>query len=92
MAFTTPLTVNGRSYPAAYVRIRQVSTLRGNTLIEMEAWESQAERTADLPPLQWSESSQRFDWLASMRAENPVDYGYQLLQQSGEFQNATWNV
>lgn len=23
---------------------------------------------------------------------NPIDYGYQLLQASGEFPDATWNI
>lgn len=92
MAFTTPLTVNGRSYLAAYVRIGQIQTLRGNTLIELEAWESITERQADLPPLDWKERSKRFNELQDVESTNPVDYGYQLLEQSIEFPDATWNV
>lgn len=92
MAFTTQLIVNGRTYSNAYVRIRQIATLRGNTLIELEAWESTTERQSNLEPLRWTECTRRFDVLTNLETTNPVDYGYQLLQQSGEFPSATWNV
>lgn len=92
MAFTTPLVVNGRSYSAAYVRIAQVQTFRGDTLVELEAWESITERQANLPPLDWKERSKRFYGLTEKQALNPVDYGYQMLEASGDFPDGTWNV
>jgi outer membrane protease len=92
MAFTTPLTINGRSYPAAYVRVRQTSTFKQETLVEMEAWESQAERNTGLPPLNWNESSRRFSTQLELANNNPLDYAYQLLEDSNEWPDAQFNV
>lgn len=92
MAFTSELTVNGRVYAAAYVRVKQSTTARSSTLVELEAWESSVERSAGLPSLQWAECSHRYDTLADTTCTNPIDYAYQLLEASGMFPTATWNV
>jgi len=91
MAFTTDLTVNGRTYPAAYVKATVARCDATTTVIKLQAWETQALREAGVPALNWPNDLQVLN-TATIPSDNPVAYGYNLLEASGEFPNATWNI
>ena len=91
MAFLTPLTVNGRSYPAAYVKATVATSSAQQTVLKLQAWETQELREQDVPSLPYPNDLRMLPTVA-LPAANPVDYGYQLLEASGEFPDATWNI
>ena len=91
MAFSTPLTVNGRSYPAAYVKVTVATSSAQQTVLKLQAWETQELREQDVPSLPYPNDLRMLPTVA-LPAANPVDYGYQLLEASGEFPEATWNI
>lgn len=91
MAFLTPLTVNGRSYPAAYVKVTVATSSAQQTVLKLQAWETQELREQGVPSLLYP-NDLRVLATADLPAANPVDYGYQLLEASGEFPDATWNI
>ena len=91
MAFTTELTIRGRTYATAYVNIDTVQAYTTNCICKLRAWEDQDARVAGIEPLQWYENVAEFV-TTDLQADNPVDYGYKLLEASGEFPDATWNV
>jgi len=92
MAFLTPLTVNGRNYPAAYVKATVARCDTTQTVLKLEAWETQALRQEGVPALNWSNDLRSYETNLDLQSVNPVDYGYKLLEASGEFTEATWNV
>ena len=91
MAFTTELSVNGRNYPAAYVKATVATSSAQQTVLKLQAWETQELREQDVPSLPYPNDLRVVD-TADLPSANPVDYGYQLLAASGEFPEATWNV
>jgi len=91
MAFLTPLTVNGRSYPAAYVKATVATSSAQQTVLKLQAWETQELREQDVPSLPYPNDLRMLPTVA-LPSANPVDYGYQLLEASGEFPEATWNI
>jgi len=92
MAFITPLEVAGRSYPAAYIKATIARCDNKQTIIKLEAWETQELREAGVTPLAWDRDLRSPQTELELQADNPVDYGYKLLEASGEFPEATWNV
>lgn len=92
MAFLTPLEVAGRSYPAAYIKATIARCDTKQTIIKLEAWETQELREAGVTPLAWDRDLRSYETNLDLQAANPVDYGYKLLEASGEFPDATWNV
>lgn len=92
MAFTTPLEVAGRNYPAAYVKATIARSDTKQTVLKLEAWETQELREQKVAPLVWSNDLRVLTTAMQLEAGNPVDYGYQLLEASGEFPEATWDV
>ena len=62
------------------------------TVVQLQVWESQAERVAGAPPIRYDNDLRTFATELELQANNPVDYAYQLLQAGDEFTNATWNV
>ena len=92
MAFTTELSVNGRNYPAAYIKATIARCDTKQTVIRLQAWETQALRGQGVPPLNWSNDLRSYETNLDLQSVNPVDYGYKLLEASGEFADATWNV
>lgn len=92
MAFITPMQVLGRSYTAAYVKASIVRSDKEATLVQLEVWETQALREQSVPPLQMSSPLRSFPTQLSLPSDNPVDYAYKLLEASGEFPDATWNI
>ena len=92
MAFTTPLEVAGRNYLAAYIKATIARCDTKQTVIKLQAWETMELREQGVPPLNWSNDLRTHETNLDLQSVNPVDYGYQLLEASGEFPNATWNV
>lgn len=91
MAFLTPLEVAGRSYPAAYIKATIARCDNKQTIIKLEAWETQELREAGVTPLAWDRDLRSPQTELELQADNPVDYAYKLLEASGEFPEATWN-
>jgi len=92
MAFLTPLEVAGRNYPSAYVKATIARCDSKQVVIKLEAWETQALRQEGVPALNWPNDLRSLATNMDLQAANPVDYGYKLLEASGEFPDATWNV
>ena len=92
MAFLTPLEVAGRSYPKAYIKATIARCDTKQTVIKLDAWETQELREAGVSPLNWDNDLRSHKTNLDLQAANPVDYGYKLLEASGEFTEATWNV
>ena len=92
MAFLTPLEVAGRNYPAAYIKATVARCDNKQVVIKLEAWETQELREAGVTPLAWDRDLRSYETNLDLQAANPVDYGYKLLEASGEFADATWNV
>jgi len=92
MAFLTPITANGRSYPAAYVKVTVARSSAQQTVLKLQAWETQELREQGVPPLAWDNDLRSYETNLDLQAANPVDYAYKLLEASGEFPEATWNV
>ena len=91
MAFLTPLTANGRSYPAAYVKVTVATSSAQQTVLKLQAWETQELREQGVPSLPYPNDLRGLDTI-DLPAANPVDYAYKLLEASGEFTKAAWNV
>jgi len=91
MALLTPITINGRSYPAAYVKVTVATSSAQNTVLKLQAWETQELREQGVPSLPYP-NDLRVLATSDVPSVNPVDYGYQLLEASGEFPEATWNI
>ncbi len=96
MAFTTPLTITQESYSetheVAYIKAEIRLCTPQTTVVQLKVWESQAKRTAGAPPVRYDNDLRSFDTQLTLQADNPVDYAYKLLEQSGQFPEATWNV
>ena len=92
MAFLTPLTVNGRSYPSAYIKATIARCDTKQTFLKLQAWETQELREQDVPSLPYPNDLRSYETNLDLQSVNPVDYGYKLLEASGEFPEATWNV
>ena len=91
MAFITPLEVAGRNYPAAYIKATIARCDVNHTVLKLQAWETQELRAAGVPSLPYPDDLRAMP-TTDLQADNPVDYGYKLLEASGEFPDATWNV
>lgn len=92
MAFITPLEVAGRNYPAAYIKVTVDRCDSKQTKLKLEAWETQELRERNVPPLPWHNDFRSLPTALDLQADNPMDYAYKLLEASGEFTEATWNV
>lgn len=96
MAFTIPLTINGEQQSAAYIKayIRHCDAQR--TVVQLEVYTNQAAR--DNGALSVPDSFLTISTLESfttdlnLQADNPVAYAYKLLENSGKYPDATWNI
>jgi len=89
MAFTTPYELeSGIQLPAAYVNIT-VNTSKALVTCICSVYASAETKEAGKPPI-----TTLYKQFARQDMENinPLDYGYQLLEASGEFPEATWNI
>lgn len=98
MAFTLPLTLNGEPQTAAYVKATLACADATRVVIKLQVWTSQASRTnggepvpSNWLPTDFSEQPQ-FATNMDLQAANPVEYVYSLLEASGLYPDATWNV
>lgn len=92
MAFLTPLEVAGRSYPAAYIKATIARCDSNQVVIKLAAWETQELREQKVSPLNWTTDLRSYETDLNLQADNPVDYAYKLLENSGLYPEATWNV
>ena len=92
MAFITPLEVAGRSYPAAYIKATIARCDSKQTVLKLQAWETKELREQNVPPLAWDNDLRSYETNLDLQSNNPVDYAYKLLEASGEFTKAAWNV
>lgn len=91
MAFTADLTIQGRVYPDAYIKIDYITSSTRGTSCVLTAWDSQAARDANYAPLTWSNNLAVVP-LTDITAANPIAYAYAALEDSGRYPDATWNV
>ena len=98
MAFTLPLTLNGEAQAAAYVKATIARCDTTTTVVKLDVWTTQASRTNEGKPVpsDWLpngfSSLEVFATDLNLQAGNPVEYAYKLLETSGKFPEATWNV
>ena len=92
MAFITPLDVNGRSYANAYVKATLANSTAQQTILRLQVWETQDLREQCVPSLPYPDDIVVCDTDMELTSNNPIDYGYKLLEASGKFPEATWNI
>jgi len=98
MAFTLPLTLNGEQQPAAYVKATVAYADAAQLVVKLTVWTSQASRTnsGEPVPSNWLPSgfTEQPSLVPDMElvANNPVEYVYKMLESSGLYPDATWNV
>jgi len=98
MAFTLPLTLNGEAQTAAYIKATVAYADAAQLVIKLTVWTSQTSRINGGEPVP-------SNWLPSgfteqpslvpdleLSANNPVEYVYKMLESSGLYPDATWNV
>ena len=92
MAFTTHLVAHGYTYPQAYIKAHIMHCDSQRTVIKLTVWPTQADRTNGAEPVRYDGDLRQFPTDLELQADNPMAYAYTLLEQSGEFADATWNV
>lgn len=98
MAFTLPLTLNGEAQSAAYIKATLACADATRVVIKLQVWTSQASRTngGEPVPSNWLPSgfTEQPSLVPDMElvANNPVEYAYKMLESSGLYPDATWNV
>ena len=98
MAFTLPLTLNGELQAAAYIKATVAYADATRLVVKLTVWTSQTSRTngGEPVPSNWlpRDFSEQPSLVPDLElvANNPIAYAYTLLEQSGEFPEATWNV
>ncbi len=92
MAFTTPLVAHGYTYPQAYIKAHIAHCDAQRTVVKLAVWPTQADRASGADPVRYGSDLRQFPTDLQMQADNPIAYAYTLLEQSGEFPEATWNI
>lgn len=92
MAFTTQLTAHGYTYNEAYIKAHLMHCDTQRTVVKLTAWPSQTHRDNGAEPVRYDNDLRSFATDLDLQAANPVAYAYSLLENSGEFENAIWNV
>ena len=92
MAFLSNMTSqDGREYPNAYVKVTPtVCSAQHGCSMMLEVWDSQANKEAGYASVFTTAHNLAFN--ANLPSVNAVDYAYQLLETSGIYPDATWNV
>lgn len=92
MAFKTAITLaNGKQLDNAYIRASIQSANKQRTVIHLEIWDSEELRSQIQVPFRF-ETRVIQTTTAQVEKNNLIALAYQLLEESGEFPNATWNV
>ena len=92
MAFKTPLVAHGYTYPAAYIKAHIAYCDAQRTVVKLTVWPTQADRENGAEPVRYDNDLRQYQTDLNLQANNPVAYAYALLEASGEFPDATWNV
>lgn len=98
MALTLPLTINGETQTAAYIKATIARCDTQTTVVQLQTWTSQASRDngGQSVPDNWLpegfSSLVVFTTDLNLQANNPVEYAYALLEASDKYPTATWNV
>lgn len=92
MAIINSFTSNGVTYSQAYIKAHIMYCDSQRTVIKLTVWPTQADRTNGAEPVRYDSDLRQFPTDLQMQADNPITYAYTLLEQSGEFPDATWNV
>jgi hypothetical protein len=92
MAFVTPLAAHGYTYSAAYIKAHIAHCDAQRTVVKLTVWPTQADRTNGAEPVRYDNDLRQYQTDLALQANNPVAYAYALLEASGEFPDATWNV
>lgn len=92
MAFLSNMTApDGRTYPNAYVKVTPtVCNAQHGCSMALEVWDSQASKEAGYACNFTTAHNLAFN--ANLPSINAVDYAYKLLEDSGIYPDATWNV
>lgn len=92
MAFSaTVVNGMGRTMQLAYVRLNIQHTSRHDICVVPEAWES-VELREQFPDRPYQLTPIRLPFNLDLQAPNPIAYAYQLLEASGLYPEATWNI
>ena len=92
MAFTTPLAAHGYTYSQAYLKAHIAFCDAQRTVVKLTVWPTQADRENGAEPVRYDNDLRQYQTDLNLQANNPVAYAYALLEASGEFIDATWNV
>lgn len=90
MAFKTSYTHLGYTYAEAYVKAYIAHCNTQVTRVCLNVYPNAAIRHAGHPPV--AEIFIDFETSMSMQADNPLEYAYTKLEQSGLYPDATWNI
>ena len=92
MAFKTPLVAHGYTYTQAYIKAHIMYCDSQRTVIKLTVWPTQTDRANGAEPVRYDNDLRQYQTDLALQADNPVAYAYTLVQASGEFIDATWNV
>ena len=92
MAFTTPLAAHGYTYSQAYLKAHIAFCDAQRTVVKLTVWPTQADRENGAEPVRYDNDLRQYQTDLNLQANNPVAYAYTLVQASGEFIDASWNV
>lgn len=92
MAFTTPLVAHGYTYSQAYLKAHIAYCDAQRTVVKLTVWPTQADRESGAEPVRYDNDLRQCQTDLALQADNPVAYAYALVQASGEFPDAIWNV
>lgn len=91
MAFVTSITnERGRLFSQAYVRAQLARCDKDRCIVVCEVWESDSSRQ-QYPMNPDSIFTRIYPTDLNISNSNPIQYAYALLENSGEFPDATWN-
>lgn len=92
MAFVTQITnERGRVFNQAYIRAQVARCNKDSCIVVCEIWENDESRQ-QYPMNPDSLFTRIFPTNLNIVSNNPLEYAYNLLEASGEFPGATWNV
>ena len=92
MAFTTPLAAHGYTYSQAYLKAHIAHCDAQRTVVKLTVWPTQADRENGAEPVRYDNDLRQYQTNLVLQTDNPVAYAYQLLEASGKYPTATWNV
>jgi len=95
MAFSTPLVdERGVHYYTTYCRVHVIQCTKNETVVRVTGYkDASCAPTYDNPgKMPVFEQSIPLTTDMALQAANPISYAYVLLEQSGVFPQATWNI